>query len=483
MAACGRNFTVVVTESGDVFALGKAGELAHNTFEHQLLPAGVAGSKVLVRIVMVAAGLAHSASVTVEGTLLTWGDGTRGQLGYGDLQNRLRPTLLGKELFGGKPAVMVACGNFHTLVLTAGGLWTCGFGQNGRLGHGDEADKLVLTQVVAQRFDGNAQIVMVAAGGMHSMAVGSEGGVWTWGYGVCLGHNDMQDRHVPTLLAGAAFDRGQAVMVATGAAHSLLLTSEGGLWAWGDNGSGQLGTAGPDQFKLAPARVREGDVFWGSPVRMAACGDKHSLIVTEAGILWSFGQGAYGALGHHDINERREPTQVESQHFDDAKIVSAAGGASHSAAVSEHGTLYMWGMGAGGDASPMGLDNMQHKLVPTCVAPHLLRGARVGRCHRALPLHALAFAMGTHPRLGSASPKAAPAAAARCGRSRKSRRLQGDAPAPTADTRMGCAYVTMPGELVQRVVEACASWPEGRAGELEGVVRLLGGMMKDKVSP
>jgi len=40
----------------------------------------------------------------------------------------------------------------------------------------------------------------------------------------------------------------------------------------------------------------------------------------------------------------------------------------------------------------------------------------------------------------------------------------------------------MQGELVQRVVEACASWPEGHAGEMEGVARLLGGMMKDKVS-
>ena len=45
-------------------------------------------------------------------------------------------------------------------------------------------------------------------------------------------------------------------------------------------------------------------------------------------------------------------------------------------------------------------------------------------------------------------------------------------------------YVMMPGELVKRVVEACASWPEEQSGELEGVVRLLGGcMVKDKVSP
>jgi len=47
----------------------------------------------------------------------------------------------------------------------------------------------------------------------------------------------------------------------------------------------------------------------------------------------------------------------------------------------------------------------------------------------------------------------------------------------TADDGKDCEYVMMPGELVQRVVEACVSWPEGRAGELEGVVRLIGGGM------
>ena len=58
----------------------------------------------------------------------------------------------------------------------------------------------------------------------------------------------------------------------------------------------------------------------------------------------------------------------------------------------------------------------------------------------------------------------------------ESRRHVGKAQA-AADDGKDCEYVMMPGELVQRVVEACVSWPEGRAGELEGVVRLIGGGM------
>jgi len=59
---------------------------------------------------------------------------------------------------------------------------------------------------------------------------------------------------------------------------------------------------------------------------------------------------------------------------------------------------------------------------------------------------------------------------------RRSQRQQGKTLA-AADKGKDCQHVTMPGELVQRVVEACVSWPKGQVGELEGVVWLLGGGM------
>ena len=76
-------------------------------------------------------------------------------------------------------AVMVACGSEYTLVLTAVGLvYSCGDGGNGQLGLGDLEHQLMLTLVGAEQFNG-AQIVMVAAGASHSVAMGAEGRVWT----------------------------------------------------------------------------------------------------------------------------------------------------------------------------------------------------------------------------------------------------------------------------------------------------------------
>jgi len=92
------------------------------------------------------------------------------------------------------------------------------------------------------------------------------------------------------------------------------------------------------------------------------------------------------------------------------------------------------------------------------VNPALLKGARVGRHHGLPPLHALAFAMGNHSRLGHAV-QTAPAA---------------------ADKGKDCEYVLMPGELVERIVEACGAWPVGWTGELKGVLRLLEGGIIDK---
>ena len=77
---------------------------------------------------------------------------------------------------------MVSCGQEHTLVLTAVGVWSCGWGDFCQLGHGDSADKLVLTLVGAEGFR-RVQIDMVAVGGAHSVALGADGRVWTWGNG------------------------------------------------------------------------------------------------------------------------------------------------------------------------------------------------------------------------------------------------------------------------------------------------------------
>ena len=116
----------------------------------------------------------------------------------------------------------------------------------------------------------------------------------------------------------------------------------------------------------------------------------------------------------------------------------------------------------------LGHVDLANRLVPTLVPRQLLGGARVGRCHGLLEELALAFAMGTHERLGAGS-----AAAGGVG----GRRAQGKAPAAMREEE-GCLYLMMPADLVKRVVEACGWRAEGELGE--GVVRLMGGAADER---
>ena len=100
----------------------------------------------------------------------------------------------------------------------------------------------------------------------------------------------------------------------------------------------------------------------------------------------------------------------------------------------------------------------QAKPVPTLVAPLHQLGARVGRCLPLTPLHALAFVLGTHRRLGAG------ATGLGAGGRRKSRRLEGKEP----DAGRGCACIDMTEDLVQQVVERCRNWPEGARGRRRG---------------
>jgi len=183
-----------------------------------------------------------------------------------------------------------------------------------------------------------------------------------------------------TLLPGKAFSGDKVVMVAAGGCHTVTVTSKGVLLAWGNNTNGQLGIARLEQLNIDPARVGTEDVFVGSLVRMMVGGNKHTLVVTGEEALWTCGGGENIMLSLNDINHLRVPTRVEAQHFGNAKIVSSAGGRYHSVVVTQHCGMYTWGKEiCVEDASPTGLgqDNMHAKLVPN-ECPHLLQGTRVG---------------------------------------------------------------------------------------------------------
>jgi len=148
IAACGFH-TAAVTEFGKVFSWGegKFGRLGHASEANELLPRMVEDENLsTTRIIQIACGGFHTAAITDQGKLFTWGGGEHGQLGHGNKENCQRPTMV-KLLFEVK-LKQVTCGWSHTVVLTDDGeVWSFGNGDHGKLGHGD-VDKVTLPKRV-----------------------------------------------------------------------------------------------------------------------------------------------------------------------------------------------------------------------------------------------------------------------------------------------------------------------------------------------
>ena len=94
--------------------------------------------------------------------------------------------------------------------------------------------------------------------------------------------------------------------------------------AWGNGDFGKLGL-GDTAKRTSPARLAT-DAFGGLQVLQAACGDEHTLAVTEEGGLWSWGAGGYGRLGHGNQSHAYVPTRVDPHHFAGQRICMVAAG-------------------------------------------------------------------------------------------------------------------------------------------------------------
>ena len=170
----------------------------------------------------------------------------------------------------------------------------------------------------------DVKITHVAAGSRHSALVDADGRVWTFGWGLYgqLGYETCEDASDPKPVAalGACFARA----VAAGAAHTSVLVSTGGVYAFGSNQDGQLGVP-PSACALGAAtatpalvefpwdderRVERASVAPCTSVSAVSCGARHTACVTSRGALVVWGWNAYGQIGVGDRETREAPTRV-----------------------------------------------------------------------------------------------------------------------------------------------------------------------------
>ena len=186
---CGAYHTATVKEDGTLYTFGSGsyGRLGHGDTRPKLMPSRV-GALQSVRVISVSCGDYHTAAVGEDGKLYTFGAGQFGRLGHGGDQDQFVPKRV-EGMPDGVRVVAVSCGFGHTAAVSEEGtLYTFGIGFNGRLGHGDQEDQLVPKRVDALQ---DVRVVDVSCGSQHTAAASDNGMLYTFGYGSSgLGHGD-----------------------------------------------------------------------------------------------------------------------------------------------------------------------------------------------------------------------------------------------------------------------------------------------------
>ncbi len=324
----------LVPRQADVW--GRVGQEGNAAFPPASTPATVslpAGSGQAVQLVT---GFAHAAALTSTGAVFAWGHNPDGEVGDGTTVDRPAPVAV--SLPSGTVVTSLAAGSFDTLAVTAtGALYSWGAGFDGQLGDGTTGNG---TSPVAVTLPGGALVTGAAAGGAHGLALTSTGAVYAWGDNAQgqLGDGTTTQELAPvavSLPAGV-----HAVAVAAGGAHSLALTSTGAVYAWGDNAQGQLGDGTTTQ-RSTPVLVH---LPAGVTVVAIAAGGAHSLALTSTGAVYAWGANGSGQLGDGTTAPSDIPVPIPVP----GRVTGLAAGMAHSLALTATGAVYAWGYGTSG---------------------------------------------------------------------------------------------------------------------------------------
>ncbi|KAJ4975131.1 hypothetical protein NE237_000237 [Protea cynaroides] len=304
------NHAAFVMQSGEVFTCGDNSSFCcgHGDFRCFIFRPRLVEALKGIPCKQVATGVSFTVFLTRQGHVYTCGINTYGQLGHGDTLDRPTPKIV--ELLDRIGCVVqIAAGPSYSLAVTSDGtVYSFGSCSNFCLGHGEQHNELQPRAIQSFKRKG-IHVVSVSAGDEHAMALDSSGFVYTWGKGYCgaLGHGDEIDKTTPEILSN--LKDYLAIQVCARKRKSFVLMDNGSVFGFGWMGFGSLGFADRGTpYNVMKPRVL--DSLRNHHISQISTGLYHTVVITSRGLIFGFGDNERAQLGHDSLRACLRPTEI-----------------------------------------------------------------------------------------------------------------------------------------------------------------------------
>ncbi len=329
--------SVALCSDGTVYAWGdnSAGQLGNNSasagpFTSPVQVHNTTGPLLNRKVVAISSAGYHTLALCQDGTLVAWGNNSWGELGDNTLTVRRLPTLVNTAgVLNGKRVAKLAAGGTWSMVLCTDGTLSA-WGSN---------------------FGGYVGV-----------------GYWT-----------VPDFKLPILVdtsTRSALHARSIRSISAGGAHNLVRCSDGSLLSWGDDVDQQLGNGSPTGSRFGPILVNADagvSALHGQTLTQISAGASHSLVASTSGQLFAWGNNVGGSVGDNTFTSRDVAVPVNKDYGVSAlygkTVVKIGTGASTSYALCSDGSLAMWGYNGAGQ---LGINSTINQSVPVLVSTSTL---------------------------------------------------------------------------------------------------------------
>ncbi|KAJ1265932.1 hypothetical protein BS78_08G111400 [Paspalum vaginatum] len=276
--------------------------------------------------------------------VFSWGSGTNYQLGTGNAHIQKLPCKV--DALHGSCIKTVTASKFHSAAVSSDGkLYTWGFGRGGRLGHPDihsgQATAVITPRQVTVGL-GRKRVNVVAAAKHHTVIATETGELFTWGSNRegQLGYPSVDTQPTPRCVSSL---KQKIIVVAAANKHSAAVAETGEVFTWGCNKEGQLGYGTSNSASNCIPRMVE--YLKGKVFRSVSAAKYHTIVLGVDGEVFTW--------GHRLVTPRRVVvarclkkggnTNMRFHRMERLQVVSVAAGTMHSTALTADGALFYWG--------------------------------------------------------------------------------------------------------------------------------------------